>query len=190
MRGQRLEDVRRWKMNRPPLCCWADPASMGAARVTEVKNDINMACQCVIYYIYWNIYYRAVRFLSKKMIIRCSSWKNKYCFYLSQNNLVAIEVFKCYVLLTLRRLKFFKFCVCLRVLRVNTKYQNYFISSVLVSGVRVGLGAFHITPCTISIKLFFHRILSRHFNSRCFVVVIVGSILTLMFYMAVVNFLK
>lgn len=86
-------------MNRPPLCCWADPASMGAARVTEVKNDINMACQCVIYYIYWNIYYRAVRFLSKKMIIRCSSWKNKYCFYLSQNNLVAIEVFKmlCFV---------------------------------------------------------------------------------------------
>ena len=99
VRGWRLEDVRRWKMNRPPLCCWADPASMGAARVTEVKNDINMACQCVIYYIYWNIYYRAVRFLSKKMIIRCSSWKNKYCFYLSQNNLVAIEVFKmlCFV---------------------------------------------------------------------------------------------
>ena len=40
------------------------------------------------------------------------------------------------------------------------------------------------------LNFFFHRILSRHFNSRCFVVVIVGSILTLMFYMAVVNFLK
>ena len=41
-----------------------------------------------------------------------------------------------YVLLALKRLKFFKFWVCLGVLRVNRKFINYFISSVFVSGLR------------------------------------------------------
>ena len=41
-----------------------------------------------------------------------------------------------YVLLALKRLKFFKFSVCLGVLRVNRKYINYFISSVFVSGLQ------------------------------------------------------
>ena len=119
---------------------WADPDKhlrLWERKVSRVKNDINMVAVSPLFTTF------TPTFIMGRYKVSITKNQYRYHFLESRNHqresksigFIFSSWFLC-VLLALKRLKFFKFWVCLGVLRVNRKFINYFISSVFVSGLR------------------------------------------------------
>ena len=106
------------------------------SKVSRVKNDINMVAVSPLFTTF------TPTFIMGRYKVSITKNQYRYHFPESRNHQRESKsigfIFPpgFYVLLALKRLKFFKFWVCLGVLRVNRKFINYFISSVFVSGLR------------------------------------------------------